>query len=361
MIFGVDPDDARAFAFDLYPFHDKSAKEFKEGAKGRTTGTIKGAENQVQAAREILRHQVAVMVLHSEKVDDVFLVGADVEKEFYATEGILARIDGAICVEFGDDAMKLSHPTMGKLAGAFSSVTRKSFLYTPEAGLKLITPMLSMTNLGYGFGQSGPFRWSEGYSAVVEVAQFVLSTKMQPAPVMFADPLWDGLVKKMKDTAIDCRKRKEDSVREGVEWKSRHAQWQVKRVATMRSTPAPADALPRLDGTKPLNAAGARRTKQADTIRSNTRERERERALGHLCPEMHGGPEMQWQYRYFDMFGSERVSAPFPLWSIQHDHESGILKADTLVRPFIALYHRPFVTIEKMVACGWNYPGPAEG
>jgi len=25
------------------------------------------------------------------------------------------------------------------------------------------------------------------------------------------------------------------------------------------------------------------------------------------------------------------------------------------------LYHQPFVTIEKMVACGWKYPGPAEG
>jgi hypothetical protein len=31
------------------------------------------------------------------------------------------------------------------------------------------------------------------------------------------------------------------------------------------------------------------------------------------------------------------------------------------VRPFMALYNQPFVTIEKMVACGWNYPGPAEG
>ena len=75
--------------------------------------------------------------------------------------------------------------------------------------------------------------------------------------------------------------------------------------------------------------------------------------LRHFTPQL---------YMYFDdMFGSERVCAPFPLWSIQHDHESGILKADTLVRPFMALYHRPFVTIEKMVACGWNYPGPAEG
>jgi hypothetical protein len=27
----------------------------------------------------------------------------------------------------------------------------------------------------------------------------------------------------------------------------------------------------------------------------------------------------------------------------------------------MALYNQPFVTIEKMVACGWNYPGPAEG
>ena len=353
IIFGVAPDDARAFAFDLYPFHDKSAEEFKEGAKGRPTGTVKGAKNQVRAAREILRHQVAVMVLQSEKVDDVFLVGADVEKEFFASGGILARIDGAICVEFGDDAMKLSHPTMGKLAGAFSSATRKSFLYTPEAGLKLITPMLSTTQLGYGFGQSGPFRWSEGYSAVVEVAQFVLSTKMQTAPVMFEDPLWDGLVKKMKDTAIDFKEKKEDSVREGVEWKSRHSQW----VATRRATAPSPNALPRADGTMPPNALSESATKHTATKRSNARER----ALGHLCPELHGGPEMQWQYRYFDMFWSERVSVPFPLWSIQHAHESGILKADTLVRPFMALYHQPFVTIEKMVASGWNYPGPAEG
>ena len=268
MIFGVDPDDARAFAFDLYPFHDKSAEEFKEGAKNEPTGTVKGAKNQVRAAREILRHQVAVMVLQSEKVDDVFLVGADVEKEFFTSGGILGRLHGAICVEFGDEAMKLSHPAMGKLAGAFSSATRKSFLYSPEAGLKLITPMLSTTQLGYGFGQSGPFRWSEGYSAVVEVAQFVLSTKMQPAPVMFEDPLWDGLVKKMKDTAIDFKEKKEDSVREGVEWKSRHSQWATKAAATKRSTAPSPNALPRADGTTPPNAFSEARTKGAATMRS---------------------------------------------------------------------------------------------
>ena len=268
MIFGVDPDDARAFAFDLYPFHDKSAEEFKEGAKNEPTGTVKGAKNQVRAAREILRHQVAVMVLQSEKVDDVFLVGADVEKEFFTSGGILGRLHGAICVEFGDEAMKLSHPAMGKLAGAFSSATRKSFLYSPEAGLKLITPMLSTTQLGYGFGQSGPFRWSEGYSAVVEVAQFVLSTKMQPAPVMFEDPLWDGLVKKMKDTAIDFKEKKEDSVREGVEWKSRHSQWATKAAATKRSTAPSPNAMPRADGTTPPNAFSEARTKGAATMRS---------------------------------------------------------------------------------------------
>ena len=148
------------------------------------------------------------MVLQSEKVDDVFLVGADVEKEFYATGGILARIDGAICVEFGDDAMKLSHPTMGKLAGAFSSVTREVVSVHARGGVEAHHAHALHDELGYGFGQSGPFRWSEGYSAVVEVAQFVLSTKMQPAPVMFEDPLWDGLVKKMKDTAIDFRRRR---------------------------------------------------------------------------------------------------------------------------------------------------------
>ena len=402
IIFGIDPDDARAFVYNMFPFHDKTADEFAEEAKGKPTGTIKGAAQQVTAQREILQHAFTVKMVESEKVDDVFLVGADVEDEFYnKTSGVLARVPGAICVEFGDDAMKLSHPTVGRFAGAYSRVTKKAFLYTPGAGLKLITPMLSMTNMGYGFGQSGPLMWTHGYIAAFEIAAFVLRTKMQPVPVIFEDSLWRGVEERQKSEALAFQASKEDALREGREWVSRHQQWAAKRVETMREKPAPSDAPLRPDGTPHPNALSAAVAKGAETKRKKSAPPgARARVNGSLPTNAleaastqgaathvakvaqrqanadamkvmtmrakyvgtpaHTDPESYWNYKYLDLSGNEKVYwPPLPRSQIEWFYTNGLLTEDILVRPFVELYHAPYVTIGKMVACGWAYPGPA--
>ena len=439
IIFGIDPDDARAFVYNMFPFHDKTADEFAEEAKGKPTGTIKGAAQQVTAQREILQHAFTVKMVESEKVDDVFLVGADVEDEFYnKTSGVLARVPGAICVEFGDDAMKLSHPTVGRFAGAYSRVTKKAFLYTPGAGLKLITPMLSMTNMGYGFGQSGPLMWTHGYIAAFEIAAFVLRTKMQPVPVIFEDSLWRGVEERQKSEALAFQASKEDALREGREWVSRHQQWAAKRVETMREKPAPSDAPLRPDGTPHPNALSAAAAKGAAKGAETKREKSapsdaplrpdgtphpnalsaavakgaetkrkksappgaRARVNGSLPTNAleaastqgaathvakvaqrqanadamkvmtmrakyvgtpaHTDPESYWNYKYLDLSGNEKVYwPPLPRSQIEWFYTNGLLTEDILVRPFVELYHAPYVTIGKMVACGWAYPGPA--
>ena len=401
IIFGMHPDDARAFVYDMFPFHDKTADEFAEEAKGKPTGTIKGAAQQVTAQREILQHAFTVKMVESEKVDDVFLVGADVEDEFYnKTSGVLARVPGAICVEFGDDAMKLSHPTVGRFAGAYSRVTKKAFLYTRGAGLKLITPMLSMTNMGYGFGQSGPLMWTHGYIAAFEIAAFVLRTKMQPVPVIFEDSLWRGVVERQKSEALAFQASKEDALREDREWVSRHQQWAAKRVETMREKPAPSDAPLRPDGTPHPNALSAAAAKRVETMREKPAPPgARARVNGSLPTNAleaastqgaatraakvaqlqanadamkvmmmrakyvdtlaHTDPESYWNYKYLDLSGNEKVSSPLHRSQIERFYTNGLLTEDILVRPFVELYDAPYVTIGKMVACGWAYPGPA--
>jgi hypothetical protein len=67
-------------------------------------------------------------------------------------------------------------------------------------------------------------------------------------------------------------------------------------------------------------------------------------------------PNSPWMYKFLD-----KVYGPYYLSQIKQFYVDRNLTAGTLVRPFGALYHQPFVTIEKMVACGWKYPGPAEG
>lgn len=354
IIFGVDPHDARVFAFNMFPFHDMSAEEFQEYYKMKPTGTVKGARQQVAAAREILQHEFTGMVLRSDKVDDVFLVGADVEHEFYASGGVLDRLEGSFCVEFDDDAMLLLSPTLGRLAGAFSSTTRKAFLYTPGTGLKLITPMLSMTNLGYGFGQSGPFRWAQGYSAAFEVAEFVLHTKMQDAPRMFNDVLWNGLLQRMKNTAIEFKSGKEDAVREGREWKSPHQQKMAKRVETMRRNPAPPDAPPLADGSTPLSLMSAAVSKGEATKRATKEASTRWDTIT--------GPQALWNYLHVDDIGIERVWGPIPRWRIEQYCTGKILSEDTLVKPEPdgVEVAGPHVTIRKMVACEWEYPAEGE-
>ena len=389
VIFGVDPQQARVFAYDLFPFHDLSAEEFKELYKDKPTGTVKGARQQVAAAREILRHEFTMMVLRSDKVDDVFLVGADVEHEFYDAGGVLGRLEGSICVGFDNDAMRLSHPTIGRFAGAFSSATKKAFLYTPGTGLKLITPMLSMTNLGYGFGQSGPFQWAQGYAAAFEVAEFVLHTKMQDAPRIFNDVLWNGLLQRMKDTAMDFKNDKEKAVREGGEWKSPHQQRAVKAADTMRARPPPADARPLKDGKMPENALSAAMAKRAATLRAkppppgapllkngkapdNALSAARTKGVATLRakglvrgrgPKPASHRDAPWFFMNRDPnTGFEWRHGPLKLSDIRGLLAEKKLSVDeTLVKPFMAHHTQPWVTIRKMVECRWEYPGPAEG
>ena len=165
----------------------------------------------------------------------------------------------------------------------------------------------------------------------------------------------------------------------------------AKRAETMRSTPAPADAPLLSDGTTPPNAAVAAATKAAaerlrrgaqakrEAAEREVRSREarirqlpiieealqRENALRappnavrveRTSKLSHANPNSPWMYKFLD-----RAYGPYSLSQILQFYYSRQLTADTLVRPFGALYHQPFVTIEKMVACGWKYPGPAEG
>ena len=79
-------------------------------------------------------------------------------------------------------------------------------------------------------------------------------------------------------------------------------------------------------------------------------------------PDDHTDPELYWDYKYLDLSGNEKVSCPLPRSEIEFFYTNGLLTEDILVRPFVEwpeLYHAPYVTIGKMVACGWAYPGPA--
>ena len=167
----------------------------------------------------------------------------------------------------------------------------------------------------------------------------------------------------------------------------------TKRAETMRSMAPSPNALPRADGTMPPNALSEVATKRAATFRLRAsglsrgpqaaeREKRRREARIRQLPILeealqrenalrappnavrvertsklsHANPNSPWMYKFLD-----RAYGPYSLSQILQFYYSRQLTADTLVRPFGALYHQPFVTIEKMVACGWKYPGPAEG
>ena len=141
----------------------------------------------------------------------------------------------------------------------------------------------------------------------------------------------------------------------------------AKRVETMREKPAPSDAPLRPDGTSHPNALSAAGAKGAATHVAKAAQR---RANADAMKVMmmrakyvdtlaHTDPESYWDYKYLDLSGNEKVSSPLPRSHIECFYTNGLLTEDILVRPFVELYDAPYVTIGKMVACGWAYPGPA--
>ena len=72
-------------------------------------------------------------------------------------------------------------------------------------------------------------------------------------------------------------------------------------------------------------------------------------------------------YKFFDPISrSEAVGGPITRWEIERLLSVSyplnmFLSEHTLVRPLLVFNTQPYVTIRKMVACEWKYPGPAEG
>ena len=121
----------------------------------------------------------------------------------------------------------------------------------------------------------------------------------------------------------------------------------------MRARPPPADARPLKDGKAPENAFSAARAKAADTMRASKDAIKRWETIT--------GPNAWWNYLHFDDRGIKRVWGPIPRWQLELYCMNGTMSEYTLVQPASVGVSRPFVTIRKMVACEWEYPGPAEG
>ena len=123
--------------------------------------------------------------------------------------------------------------------------------------------------------------------------------------------------------------------------------------ATLRGLPAPPGAPLRKDGSAPPSALSAARSRGASAARRGPK------------PIHHS--TSSWMFKYFDPISrSEADGGPITRAEIEQllcmpYALNMFLSEHTLVRPLLVFNTQPYVTIRKMVACGWKYPGPAEG